>query len=59
MQPGRVRLLDGAEYQAAARLLRRKYPLLYGVLVPLAQRLMRRKFGRTVHAEMMPSAPSG
>ncbi|MDA3659225.1 PPOX class F420-dependent oxidoreductase [Mycobacterium xenopi] len=55
-QPGRVRLLEGAEYQAAARLLRRKYPLLHGVLVPLAHRLMRRKYGRTVHAELTPSA---
>ncbi|EUA52090.1 putative f420-dependent enzyme [Mycobacterium xenopi 3993] len=51
-----MRLLEGAEYQAAARLLRRKYPLLHGVLVPLAHRLMRRKYGRTVHAELTPSA---
>ncbi|OBF58896.1 PPOX class F420-dependent enzyme [Mycobacterium sp. 852002-53434_SCH5985345] len=50
--PGRVRLLEGAEYQKAARLLRQKYPFLHGVLVPSAHRLMRRKFGRTIHAEL-------
>jgi PPOX class probable F420-dependent enzyme len=57
MQPGRVRLLDGDEYRKAARLLRRKYPFLHGVLVPSAHRLMRSKSGRTVHAELIPSAP--
>jgi PPOX class probable F420-dependent enzyme len=56
MQPGRVRLLDGGEYRSAGRLLRRKYPLLHGVLVPSLHRLMRFKFGRTVHAELIPSA---
>ena len=55
-QPGDVRLLDGAEYRKAGRLLRQKYPLLHGVLVPLAHRLMRSKFGRTVHAELIPSS---
>ncbi|WP_375482510.1 PPOX class F420-dependent oxidoreductase [uncultured Mycobacterium sp.] len=59
MQPGRVRLLEGAEYQAAGRLLRRKYPVLHGVVVPLLHRLMRRKYGRTVHAELIPSASPG
>lgn len=52
--PGRVRLLEGDEYQRAARLLRRKYPFLHGVLVPSAHRLMRSKFGRTIHAELTP-----
>jgi PPOX class probable F420-dependent enzyme len=52
--PGQVRLLEGAEYVQAARLLRRKYPVLHGVVVPLAHRLMRSKFGRTVHAELIP-----
>ncbi|OBF12574.1 PPOX class F420-dependent enzyme [Mycobacterium sp. ACS4054] len=52
--PGRVRLLEGAEYQRVARLLRQKYPLLHGVLVPTAHRLMRSKFGRTIHAELIP-----
>lgn len=55
VQPGRARLLDGAEYRRAARLLRQKYPLLHGVLVPAAHRLMRAKFGRTVHVELIPS----
>jgi PPOX class probable F420-dependent enzyme len=58
MQPGRVRLLDGAEYRTAARLLRRKYPFLHGVFVPTLHRLMRSKTGRTVHAELIPSASS-
>ena len=56
MQPGRVRLLQGDEYQTAARLLRRKYPFLHGVLVPLTHRLMRSRFGGTVHAELIPTA---
>jgi PPOX class probable F420-dependent enzyme len=55
MQPGGVRLLDGPEYQKVGRLLRQKYPFLHGVLVPSAHRLMRSKFGRTVHAELTPS----
>lgn len=54
MQAGTVRLLDGAEYRRAAQLLRRKYPVLHGVLVPSAHRLMRSKFGRTVHVELVP-----
>jgi PPOX class probable F420-dependent enzyme len=58
MQPGRVRLLDGDEYRTAARLLRRKYPFLHGVVVPLAHRLGRRKFGHTVHAELRPTPSS-
>ena len=58
MRPAKVRLLDGAEYRHAARLLRRKYPLLHGVAVPLTHRLMRGKYGRTVHAELMPSTTS-
>lgn len=54
MQPGRVRLLDGIENQQAARLLRRKYPLLHGVFVPAAHRFGRSKYGRTVHFELIP-----
>jgi PPOX class probable F420-dependent enzyme len=54
-QPGDVRLLKWDEYRQAARLLRQKYPLLHGVLVPSAHRLMRSKFGRTIHAELVPS----
>jgi PPOX class probable F420-dependent enzyme len=57
-QPARVRLLEGADYRRAARLLRRKYPLLHGVLVPSAHRLMRSKFGHTVHAELITAVSS-
>jgi PPOX class probable F420-dependent enzyme len=53
-QSGRVRLLEGAEYLKAGRLLRQKYPFLHGVLVPWAHRLMRSKFGHTIHAELTP-----
>lgn len=53
-QPGVVRLLDGDEYRRVGRLLRQKYPLLHGVLVPSAHRLMRSRFGRTMHAELTP-----
>jgi len=55
MQPGRVRLLDGPESQQAARLLRRKYPLLHGLFVPAAHQLGRSKYGHTVHFELVPS----
>lgn len=58
MQPGRVRLLDGAEYRTARRLLRRKYPVLHGVLVPSIHRIMRFKYGHTVHAELIPAESS-
>lgn len=57
-QAGSVRLLDGAEYLKAGRLLRQKYPVLHGVLVPATHRLMRSKFGHTIHAELTPSAES-
>jgi PPOX class probable F420-dependent enzyme len=49
-----ARRLDGTEAAQAARLLRRKYPLLHGVTVPLAHRLGRAKTGRTVHYEAVP-----
>ncbi|MDF2975983.1 MAG: class F420-dependent oxidoreductase [Actinomycetospora sp.] len=48
------RRLHGDEARAAARLLRRKYPLLHGLLVPLAHRVGRRRTGRTVHLELLP-----
>jgi hypothetical protein len=35
------RILEGEEAKAAARALRRKYPILHGVLIPLSHRLMR------------------
>ena len=55
MLPAQARLLEGAEYRQAARLLRRKYPVLHGVVVPSVHRLMRSKYGRTLHAELVPS----
>ena len=58
MLPAQTRLLEGAEYREAARLLRRKYPVLHGVVVPSVHRLMRSKYGHTVHAELIPSPPS-
>jgi len=58
MLPARTRLLEGAEYRHAARLLRRKYPVLHGVVVPSIHRLMRSKYGHTVHAELIPSPSS-
>ena len=58
MLPAQTRLLEGAEYRHAALLLRRKYPLLHGVVVPAVHRLMRSKYGHTVHAELIPSPSS-
>jgi PPOX class probable F420-dependent enzyme len=55
MLPAQARILDGAEYRQAARALRRKYPVLHGVVVPSVHRLMRSKYGRTVHAELVPA----
>jgi PPOX class probable F420-dependent enzyme len=51
----RARLLDGPDARQAARLLRRKYPLLHGLVVPLAHRLLRRRVGRTIHFELVSS----
>jgi PPOX class probable F420-dependent enzyme len=49
----RTRLLDhgSAEDRHAARLLRRKYPFLQGVLVPLTHKVVRT---RTLHYELRP-----
>ncbi|MEH1165506.1 PPOX class F420-dependent oxidoreductase [Micromonospora sp. CPCC 205539] len=49
-----ARPLTGQEYAEAARSLRRKYPLLHGVLVPLMHRLGRSRSGRTVHFALVP-----
>ena len=54
MLTAHTRVLEGAEYRRAARLLRRKYPVLHGVVVPSVHRLMRGKYGHTVHAELIP-----
>ncbi|MDQ4119006.1 MAG: PPOX class F420-dependent oxidoreductase [Actinomycetota bacterium] len=51
---GTARRLDGDEDRAAARLLRRKHPLLHGVVVPLAHRVGRARTGRTIHFELLP-----
>ena len=60
-RPGRAigarsRLLDGEEARHAARALARRQPILQGVLVPLAHRLMRY---RTLHYELTPDATLG
>ena len=54
--PARVRLMGGDEGRRAARLLSRKHPLLHGLLVPLAHRLGRAKYGRTLHFELVPDS---
>jgi PPOX class probable F420-dependent enzyme len=54
MLSAQARLLEGDEYRQAARLLRRKYPVLHGVVVPSIHRLMRSKYGRTMHVELIP-----
>lgn len=54
--PATMRRLTGAEYEHAARLLRRKHPFLHGVLVPLTHRIGRSKTGQTVHFELVPVA---
>lgn len=54
--PAEARRLDSAEDHHAARLLRRKHPLLHGILVPLLHRVGRAKTGHTVHFELSPSS---
>jgi PPOX class probable F420-dependent enzyme len=54
--PARSRLLDGEEARRAARALARRQPILQGVLVPLAHRVMRY---RTLHYELTPDATLG
>jgi PPOX class probable F420-dependent enzyme len=53
--PAEAHRLDAAGDQHAARLLRRKHPLLHGILVPVLHRLGRAKTGHTVHFELTPS----
>jgi uncharacterized protein len=54
----RVRLLDPEtrEYRRAERSLTRKYPLIHGLLVPLAHRLKKEK---TLHYELRPIEGEG
>lgn len=54
-----ARRLSGAESRHAAALLRAKYPVLHGILVPLAHRVLRSRTGRTVHFEVVPLRPAG
>lgn len=51
---GTARRPEGDEDRAAARLLRRRHPVLPGVLVPLAHRAGRSRTGRTIHFELLP-----
>jgi len=48
----RAQLVQGDEFRHAGRLLARKYPMLQGAFVPLAHRLGRARFGRTVHMQL-------
>jgi hypothetical protein len=54
MASAKARLLDTGESRAAARLLARKYPLMHGLFVPLAHRLMRTQ---TLHYELTAFEP--
>ena len=49
----RSRLLDGEQARHAARMIARRQPILQGVLVPFAHRVMRY---RTLHYELTPDA---
>jgi PPOX class probable F420-dependent enzyme len=51
---GRARRIEGAGAAHAASVLRRKHPLLHGVVVPASHRLFRRTFGQTAHFELVP-----
>jgi PPOX class probable F420-dependent enzyme len=49
-----ARRLEGEESRYAGRLIARKHPLLHRIVVPFSHRAGRRKFGRTVHFELVP-----
>jgi PPOX class probable F420-dependent enzyme len=49
-EPVTGRILEGEEAGRAARAIRRKYPILHGVLIPLSHRLMRTP---TIHMEFV------
>jgi PPOX class probable F420-dependent enzyme len=53
--PAGARRLDAGGDLHAARLLRRKHPLLHGFLVPVLHRVGRAKTGHTVHFVLTPS----
>jgi hypothetical protein len=48
----RARVLDGEEAASAGRMLARKYPVLHGLLIPLAHRL---RGNETMHIELRPT----
>ena len=47
--PARARILSGAEYRHAARVLRHRFPLTHGLIIPLIHRLWRTQ---TVNVEL-------
>jgi PPOX class probable F420-dependent enzyme len=47
----RARVLEGEESAHASRMLARKYPVLHGLLIPLAHRL---RGNETMHIELRP-----
>jgi uncharacterized protein len=55
MVHARARRLDGDEARSAARLLARKHPVLHGLAVPLAHRIMRTQ---TLHYELSDVRPA-
>jgi PPOX class probable F420-dependent enzyme len=48
----RARALAGEESRRARRVIAAKYPILHGILIPLAHRLRR---NTTVHIELLPA----
>lgn len=52
---GSARRLDGEAAARAAHLIRRKYPVQQGLLVPLMHRLLRAKTGKTLHFALTPT----
>jgi len=53
--PARARRLDGEEARRAAGALRRKHPVLQGIVVPLGHRVLR---CGTAHFELRPTDPA-
>src|ERR687888_247932 len=56
---GRATRIEGAGAAHAASVLRRKHPLLHGVVVPASHRLFRGTFGQTAHFELVPLEDQG
>jgi hypothetical protein len=51
----RARLVHGAKFRRAGRLVARKYPMLQGAFVSSIHRLSPAKFGHTVHMRLTPA----